>query len=131
MNTYTHTHTHTLTHTHTQCIAPIKSGKPRDEAKCSELRAKLKTALDVAESHFLKHTKFIGGDQISIADLQFLGEVTQYWLSDNDIYKGRPNMEKWIDNCQKALAPHFDSVYKLVYEVRESGHLRAEIDVSP
>ena len=118
-------------HTHTQCVAPIKSGKPRDEAKCTELRAKLKSALDITESHFLKDRKFIGGDQISIADLQFLCEITQYWLSDNNIYKGRPNVERWVADCQTALAPHFDSIYSYVYEVRKSGRLHAEIDVSP
>ncbi len=91
----------------------------------------LKSALDFTESRLLNGRKFIGGDNISIADLQYLGEITQYWISHNDIYKGRPNMERWMEDCQRVLAPHFEEVYSKLRTVKASGHLKAEIDVSP
>ena len=116
---------------HTQCILPPRTGKPRDEVRCAELRAVLKSALDFTENSLLKGKKFIGGDNISIADLQYLGEITQYWISHNDIYKGRPNMERWMEDCRSALAPHFEKVFFKLWAVQAAGHLKAEIDVSP
>lgn len=99
--------------------------------RCAELRAALKSALNFTESRLLNGRKFIGGDNISIADLQFLSEVTQYWLSHNDIYRGRPNMERWIENCQQVLAPHFEEVFTKLRTVTATGHLKGDIDVSP
>ena len=81
------------------------------------------------ESHFLKDRKFIAGDHISIADLSFFGEVTQYWIANCDIYKGRPNMERWMEECQKALAPHFESIFGVCFELRKSGKFHTIIDV--
>ncbi len=99
--------------------------------RCAELRASLKLALDFTENSLLKGKKFIGGDNISIADLQYLGEITQYLISHNEIYKGRPNMEQWMQDCESTLAPHFDKVFFKLRNVQASGHLKAEIDVSP
>ncbi len=81
------------------------------------------------ENFFLKDKKFVAGDSISIADLQFMCEVTQYWISKNDIYKGRPNMERWMKDCQKVLAAHFDTVFSKLYSVRDSGTYHYPIDV--
>ena len=97
--------------------------------KCAELREKLRKSLDIIETYFLKDRKFIAGDEISIADLSFMAEVTQYWIANCDIYKGRPNMERWMEGCQKALAPHFESIFNVCFELRKSGKFHATIDV--
>ncbi len=91
----------------------------------------MKSALNFTEKSLLKGRKFIGGDNISIADLQYLGEITQFWMSHNYIDKGRPNMERWMEDCQRTLAPHFDKVHTKVRTVQAAGHLKAEIDVGP
>ena len=76
----------------------------------------------------MKDRKFIAGDEISIADLEFLGEVTQYWIADCDIYKGRPNMERWMEECQKVLGAQWEPVFDRVYEVRKAGTYHYPID---
>ena len=101
-----------------------------DEGKVAETTAILKKSLDIVENYFLKDGKFIGGmDEISIADVEFIGEVTQYWIADYDIYKGRPNMERWMAEVQKVLAPHFDQVYQPIYEIRRAGTLSGKLDL--
>ena len=112
-----------------QAVYSKRTGQPRNETKCTELRGTLAKSLDIIESYFLKDKKFIAGDQITIADLSYIGEVTQYWIADCDIYKGRPRMEQWVKDCQEALAPHFESVFSICYELRKSGTLHADIDV--
>ena len=39
-------------------------------------------AVDNFEKHFLSRGKFVAGDEISIADLKPLCELTQLWMSD-------------------------------------------------
>lgn len=113
-----------------QALAPIKYSRPRDNTKCAETLSILRASLDIIESYFLKDKKFIAGDEISIADLQFVGEVTQYWVADCDIYKGRPNMERWMEDCQKVLAPQFDSIFDTVRELRTAGTYRYHMDTA-
>ena len=124
MCTHTHTHTHTQ-----QAILPVRSGQPRNEVKCAELREKLRKSLDIIENYFLKDRKFVAGDQVSIADLSFFAEVTQYWIANCDIYKGRPNMEKWVEECQKLLSQHLEEIFGICSELRKSGKYHATIDV--
>ena len=112
-----------------QSVIPILYNVPRNEEKCTETRVTMTKSLDLVESYFLKDKKFVGGDEISIADLSFLGEVTQYWMVDCDIYKGRPNMERWMSECQKALSPHFETLLKVVRDIRDAGTYSRYIDV--
>ena len=112
-----------------QCIVPVKHKQPRNEVKCGIARDKLRNSLDIIETYFLKDRKFVGGDQISIADLQFMCECTQYWISQNYIYKGRPNMERWMKDCQDVLSAHFDPIFTKLYGVRDSGTYHYPIDV--
>ena len=93
------------------------------------MRETLRKSLDIVETYFLKDSKFVAGDQISIADLSFFGEVTQYWIANCDIYKGRPRMEKWMEDCKKELAPHFESIFSICFELRKAGKFHAPIDV--
>ena len=81
------------------------------------------------ENYFLKGRKFVGGENICIADLQFLCEMTQYCLMDKDLYKGRPNMERWVQDCKQCLAPYLDEVNQKVYKIREAGLFHAPLDV--
>jgi len=112
-----------------QCIVPVKHKQPRNEVKCEMARDQLRMSLDIVENYFLKDRKFIGGEEISIADLQFMCECTQYWISQNYIYKGRPNMERWMKNCQDVLSAHFDPIFSKLYNVRDSGTYHYPIDV--
>ncbi len=112
-----------------QAVAPVKLNQPRNKVFCAEGIKTLKNSLDIIENYFLKDKKFIAGDEISIADLQFLGEVTQFWIADCDIYKGRPNMERWMEECQKVLSPHFEPVFQKVMEARKAGTFHYYIDV--
>ena len=67
------------------------------------------------EEHFLKETKFVNGDQISIADLLAVCELTQLWMTDEDVTADRPRIAQWIADVKSTLSPHFDEVHKMVY----------------
>ena len=51
-----------------------------------------KKSKDMIENYFLKDKKFIGGDEISIADLQAVCEFTQFWMVHIDPGEGYPRI---------------------------------------
>ena len=110
-------------------LIPKRTGKPVSDEKRTELTTTLKNSLNMIENYFLKGRKFVGGDNISIADLQFLCEVQQYLMMDKDLCKGRPNMERWIQDCRQYLTPHLDEVNQKVYKIREVGLFVVPLDV--
>nr|QSX72302.1 glutathione S-transferase theta-like 2 [Halisarca dujardinii] len=77
-------------------------------------------AVNILDEFFLKDTKFISSDEISVADLQALCEITQYWMIGQHLEADHPNIERWIKDCQAELSPHFDKVHKWVYYARDS-----------
>ena len=106
----------------------------------------LKKALDTIEDYFLRDKLFIAGDKniycrrefsfssyfiatVSPTDLQFVCQITQYWLIGKDVYKGRPNTERWVGTCREIFAPHFDIVYREVYDLAKSGTLTGDLDL--
>ena len=84
-----------------------------------ELEGTLKKSKDMIENYFLKDRKFIGGDEISIADLQAMCEFTQFWMMDIDPGEGYPKIAQWMKDVQAALGPAFDVVHKFVYATRD------------
>ena len=95
--------------------------KPATDAKVIETKETLIKGLDTLNEHILRENKFIIGDEMSIADLQALSEITQFWMVRKDAYKGYPNVERWVADCTKALQPHLDKVYCDVYRSRDEG----------
>ena len=75
----------------------------------------LQSSLKMLERHFLKETKFINSDVISIADLHAACELTQFWLTEEDVLADRPRISQWLSDVQSVLSPHFDEVHKMVY----------------
>ena len=112
-----------------QCIHPKRTGKPPDESLVKNATEAMKKSLEVIENYFLKNKKFIGGDNMSIADLLFVCEVTQYWVAQTNLCEGRPNMTRWLADCKKVLGPHFDELHSRVYEIRDSKAYTLPVDL--
>ena len=99
-------------------------GLPEDSAKVEESKEKLDKAINSLENYFLMRGKFIGGDDISIADLKPLCELTQLWIADVIPYKAGSKVDVWIKNCKERLGPHFDKAHVKVTESIEKGVLK-------
>ena len=82
----------------------------------------------MVESHFLKNNKFIAGDEISIADLLFLTEITNYWKMGYNLYEEKPLMTQWVEECKRILQPHFDTVYEHDFKAIASKTFFATMD---
>ena len=69
---------------------------------------KTMTALD---TYYLKESKFICGGEISIADLQAICEVAQFWIAGESFESEYPNIVRWIEDCKAELGQHFADVH--------------------
>lgn len=103
-----------------QYISPKFSGKSRYD-KSEEAFQKFQSGLKMLEQHFLKETKFIHSDEISIADLLCACDLTQFWMTEEDVLVDQPRVSQWLSDVQSALSPHFDKVHKSVLYHREKG----------
>lgn len=86
-----------------------------------DARQALQSGLDTIEQHFLKKTKFISSAEISIADLLAVCQLTQFWMTDEDVLADRPRISQWLSDVKSALSPHFDEVHKVVRENKAQG----------
>ena len=79
------------------------------------------------ENYFLKDHMFISSDKISIADLQAVCELSQFWIAGADPCEGKPKLAQWMANCQGELQPHFDEVHKMLYLARDRGIFKGKL----
>ena len=110
-----------------QLLLPRMTGQEPDEKKIEETQKILGKSVKTLESYFLKDHKFISSDNISIADLQALCELTQFWLAGVDLSEGKPRLAEWMSDCQSELQPHFDEVHKMVYLARDKGVFKGKL----
>ena len=89
--------------------------------KVAELEEILPKCKDMFENYFLKDSKFIAGDQISVADLQAICEFTEFWMMHIDPAEGYPKLAQWMKDVQAELKPVFDQVHKDIYDMRDQG----------
>ena len=100
-------------------MGPKLFGTVTNEEKVKETTSILKASTEMIENYFLKKTKFISSDSITIADLQALCEYTEYCLSDFDPIKDHPRLAQWLEDCKGELQPHFDDCHKTLYSLRD------------
>jgi len=84
-------------------------------SKVEEAQKRLHKSIKIIERHFLANTKYLAGDEISIADLQAVCEFTQLWMPGYNAYEKGSRIDKWMDDCKERLQPYFDEAHKMVY----------------
>ena len=99
---------------------PRKTGKHTPEAILEKAQTTVKRSVDIIENYFLKSTKFVAGDDISIADLLFSAEVFQYLKMGVNLCEGKQKMTQWMEDVKNTLSPHFDEIYKEEYKTIEA-----------
>uniref|UniRef100_A0A8C6SU31 glutathione transferase n=1 Tax=Neogobius melanostomus TaxID=47308 RepID=A0A8C6SU31_9GOBI len=101
-------------------------GQP--ETPLSNLRDKMARAmedlnwsLDLIEKTFIKDGGFIGGEQISIADLVAIVEIMQPFASGVDVFQGRAKLSAWKERVVQAVGKElFDEAHKTILSAKDS-----------
>lgn len=106
---------------------PNLLGREGNPERLSQLEGLLGKSKKTLESYFLKDRKYICGNEISIADLQAVCELTQFWVTGVDPCEDTPVLAQWMKNVQDILQPHFDEVHDMVYMVRDRGIFKGKL----
>ena len=112
-----------------QAFEPKMKGIKPDPKRIKELLGKFKQTVQQLEDYYLKDHKFIHSDEISIADLQAVTELTQFWALGLDPVEDKPRLARWVADCRDALQSTFDEVYSAVYSIRDQGLLKGMLDL--
>ncbi|XP_060067850.1 glutathione S-transferase theta-1-like [Ylistrum balloti] len=102
-------------------ILPRLRNKPIDWKKVEGFRKGVAITIRQTDEYFLKDNRpFLGGDEISIADLLGICEMMQlYACGEEKFIESNPNVNAWAERVKPKLAPYFDEANVMVYKVRE------------
>ncbi|XP_051956156.1 glutathione S-transferase theta-1-like [Xyrauchen texanus] len=80
----------------------------------------LNASLNLVEQNFLQDKPFIGGDQISLADLVAIVEIMQPVGAGLDVFEDRPKLRAWKDRVREAIgAELFDEAHQGILSAQE------------
>ena len=99
------------------------SKKSPEDPEIVKIKEKLVTSLTILDTITFKENHFIIGDVISIADLQLLCELCEFWIVGKNLYAGFPMVEAWVKRCVDVLGTHFEAHHKAVMEAKEKAVL--------
>lgn len=103
-----------------QLIIPKATGKPADPEKVKVQRGNVTRVVNYLESYFLKNRSYIGGDELSIADLLGACELMQlYACHEHELYEKSPIVRAWLEKVRKETGPYFDEAHKVVTRTHE------------
>uniref|UniRef100_A0A8C6SVV3 glutathione transferase n=1 Tax=Neogobius melanostomus TaxID=47308 RepID=A0A8C6SVV3_9GOBI len=90
-------------------------GEPAAADKMARAMEDLNWSLDLIEKTFIKDGGFIGGEQISIADLVAIVEIMQPFASGVDVFQGRAKLSAWKERVVQAVGKElFDEAHKTI-----------------
>lgn len=103
----------------TKVIDPRMTGKPIDKKKLAECETQLDICLDKIDTIFLREASFLGGNEISVADLLGICELMQPYAVGHDVFRGRPKLDSWAKRVQQQLQPDFDQAHTFLFKLKE------------
>ncbi|CAH1776317.1 unnamed protein product, partial [Owenia fusiformis] len=94
-------------------VGPAFIDTPFTEYQVNEAREGFEALLDKLEEIWLKESPSLAGNDITIADLQCITELTQVGSIGYDMVNGRPKLEAWMQRVEDTLKPSFDDICKV------------------
>ena len=96
-------------------------GKRVNEPEVKRLKGELSKAIKYIDTYFLKDNNFIGGNAISVADVQAVCELMQlYGVGDEYMVRSNTKLSEWMDRVKARLQPHFDDCHNnTIFRMKE------------
>ena len=99
-------------------LLPRMKGLEVEADKEKKLRRRLIRVAQNLERIFLRNSKFISGNEVSVADLAACCELEQCSVAGLELKKEVPALGAYMERVRLRLAPHYDDVHKDLYEMR-------------
>ncbi|XP_052799754.1 glutathione S-transferase theta-1-like [Mya arenaria] len=87
--------------------------KPLKQDEIAKFKSDLAKTVNHIGSYFLKDRRFIGGDDISVADLQAFCELMQLdVIGQQDLYLSNENVKKWAERVKAKVGSFLEECYE-------------------
>ncbi|XP_077996084.1 glutathione S-transferase theta-1-like [Glandiceps talaboti] len=103
----------------TEIMMPAMTKQPVDTQAAENALTQLNDALDKLESMFLKDSRFLCGDEISIADLLGVCELMQALGTGRDVTDNHSKVKSWMERVRNRMNPYFDEVHIPINKIRQ------------
>ena len=100
---------------------PVAQKRPIDEKKVARFKAELPKIIGHIDKYFLAGDDYIGGSDVSVADLLGVCELIQlYPVYEEALYEDNPRVKAWMERVRQRLNPYFDEGHAVTYRTREA-----------
>lgn len=94
--------------------------RPANKAVVLAAKSELQAAVKNIEGYYLKDKEYIGGDEISIADLCAFAELTGLRaVNQTSIYEDNPVVDSWIKRVEERLKDHIEFAMESIQTIRK------------
>ncbi|XP_055909780.1 glutathione S-transferase theta-3-like [Eupeodes corollae] len=102
---------------HLDWLSPLRTGiqTPIDEVQ--EAKRELERVLEILEKTWLSSSKFLIGNEMTVADIFGASELQQTILSKYDVGRKYPKISEWLETVREETNPHFDYAHTVLYKL--------------
>lgn len=94
--------------------------QPMDVDKVKNAKEEVARAVTHIADYFLRDNPYIGGKEISAADLTGVSELYQLnGVCEEGLYTCNEKVNAWVERVKQRLQPHFDEAVERILEVRK------------
>ncbi|KAF2355506.1 Glutathione S-transferase N-terminal [Trinorchestia longiramus] len=91
-----------------QWLIPRLTGAPPKQSTVDKFRTGMETVLENFDDFWLKDSKFVAGQEISIADILAICELYQPAMAGYNVFTGHPLLAEWHERVKSELNPELD-----------------------
>lgn len=89
-------------------LIPLMTGTPPKQSSVDRFQSGMEQVLVDFETYWLKDSKFVAGQQVSIADILAVCELLQPVMSGYDVFKDHPVLSNWHEEVKSQLDPELE-----------------------
>ncbi|EDS39819.1 glutathione-s-transferase theta, gst [Culex quinquefasciatus] len=99
-------------------LRPRMLGTTVRPERAEQIKDEMERCLDFIEREYLgRGSKFIVGDEISVADLLAACEIEQPRMAGYDPCAGRPNLTAWMGRVREVTSPFYEQAHVVVNKI--------------
>jgi len=100
-------------------LIPVMTGNPPKQSSIDRFQAGMEKALGRMESHWLKRSKFVGGDEISIADILAVCELYEPAVCGYDCFSANQALVDWHARVHEILDPELEDANVILNKLKK------------
>ncbi|KAA0196350.1 Glutathione S-Transferase Theta 1 [Hyalella azteca] len=98
-------------------LIPRMTGSPAKQANVDKFQTTMENVLQHFENYWLKDSKFVAGQEISIADILAVCELYQPAMAGYNVFMDHPRLAAWHELVKLELNPELDEANVILNKI--------------